>query len=168
MPRLITALSLLVCCVALAADAQVPGPKPGSKPTVFVGPASLSAVSGHEALVTLLWPPIAGAERYRITRIENAGDSEATIAELPQSALTNGRSVCVAGSYSPLCVFQDVSKIGSRPVGNLPSSGDLTSPSGTIYPHGVTSGKVYTYRVWGLFANGVVSPPSPPATVVVK
>jgi hypothetical protein len=45
---------------------------------------------------------------------------------------------------------------------------DVAVIEGVIYPHEVRSGKLYTYRVWAIFSNGVVSPPSPPATVQVQ
>ena len=170
MQRVITGLTFLVLGAGFRADAQPPGPRPGgTKPTVFVGPASLSASSNISAQVGLSWPALAGADRYRITRIENAGDSEAMIAEFAASAFALGRSSCaVSGGYSPNCVFLDVTKVAARVVGGVPDPSTLSTPLGTIYPHEVRSGKVYTYRVWGIFVNGVVSPPSPPATVTVK
>jgi len=165
----ISAGLLMLLSLTVDAHAQTPLPKPpGTKPTVFVGPASLSARSVTTGQVTLVWPPVAGAGGYRITRIDNTGTPEVTIAALPTSAFTTPRSKCAAGAYVPDCGFSDVSYIN---LWHPPVNPDLSEPTvveGAIYPHNVMSGKLYTYRVWALFSNGVISPPSPPATVQVQ
>jgi hypothetical protein len=163
----IAASLLIVLTVTFNAHAQLPKP-PATKPTVFVGPSSLSARSITQSQVQLVWQPVAGASGYRITRIENTGDPEATIAALPASSFMTPRTKCAAGTYVPDCVFTDVSYIN---LWHPPVNPDLSEPTvveGAIYPHNVMSGKLYTYRVWALFSNGVVSPPSPPATVQVQ
>ena len=163
----ISASLLAFVTLAVSAHAQTPLPKPpGTKPTVFVGPASLIARSVTTGQVTLVWPPVAGAGGYRITRIENTGDPEVTIAALPASSFATTRTKCAAGAYVPDCVFSDVSYINMwHPPTDV---SEVTVVEGVIYPHNVTSGKLYTYRVWALFSNGVISPPSPPATVQVQ
>ncbi len=118
--------------------------------------------------VNLVWPPVAGAAGYRITRIENTGDPEATIAELPYTSFATPRSKCLAGAYAPDCGWTDATALS---LSRRPGTTDLPEvqiSEGVIYPHAVVSGKLYTYRVWALFSNGVVSPPSPPATVQVQ
>jgi hypothetical protein len=163
------AVSVLSLVVALNAQAQTPLPKPPiNKPTVLVGPASLSARSMSRGEVYLSWPPVAGAAAYRLTRIENTGDPEATLAVLPATSFSTQRSKCDASWGMPGCVFDDVSRVQAWIAGTIPDASSATPINGSIYPHSVTSGKLYTYRVWALFANGVVSPPSPPATVQVQ
>lgn len=145
--------------VASLAEAQVARP-PRTKPTVIVGPASLAAVSPATAQVTLTWPAVASAERYRLTRIANTGDAEVTVAELPASSFVFEGANCVTTSGLPNCVFVDVTK--KRPNDRRPIRGEEP-----IYPHAVSSGALYTYRVWAILPGPVVTPPSPPATVRV-
>jgi len=151
--------------VALPVRGQTPLPRPTiTRPTVIVGPASLGAASTAVGQVSLVWPAVAGAERYRLTRIENTGDAEVTIEELPASAFVFEGATCVAGSSQPNCVYLDMSRL-SR---GTKVAGTIGNPYGSSYPHNVTSGKLYTYRAWAIYPGPVVSPPSPPATVQVK
>lgn len=145
----------------LTAQTILPKPTIGT-PTVIVGPATLTAVSAIKAHVLLTWAPVTGATSYRITRIENTGDAEVTIAEAAVSWFTFEGYNCAAGTGQANCMFDDVSKTGRvKPLGSAPTSG-------VIYPHDVKSGKLYTYRVWAILPGPVVTPPSPPATVQVK
>jgi len=163
-------LSLLVLAIGGATSAQgqtrLPKPVIGT-PTVVTAaaaPASLTASSDARAQVTLTWPAVAGADRYRLTRIENTGDPEVIIEELPASAFVFEGATCVAGSGQPNCIYLDMSRLsrGTKPVGTV------SNPYGSSYPHNVISGKLYTYRAWALFPGPILSPPSPPATVQVR
>jgi hypothetical protein len=161
----IRGLSVLVLMIgaalptALRAQTRVNRPPLGT-PTVIVGPRSLDIWRSAEAQVLLAWPAVAGADRYRLTRIENTGDPEVTIEELPASSFA-----CEPrpGSSEPWCSYTDMTRLSkrTRPVGST------SNPYGSDYPHSVTSGKLYTYRAWALFPGPIVSPPSPPATVRV-
>lgn len=165
----IVAIALSLSVTTISAAAQTPLPKPPiNKPTVVVGPASLTARSMSTGEVYLTWLPVAGAAAYRLTRIENSGDPEATIALLPATSFSSQRTRCDASWGAPACIFDDVSRVQAWIAGTIPDASSATPITGSIYPHSVTSGKLYTYRVWALFANGVVSPPSPPATVQVQ
>ncbi|MGE0552101.1 MAG: hypothetical protein AB7R55_01600 [Gemmatimonadales bacterium] len=118
--------------------------------------------------MSLAWPPVADAVAYRLTRIENTGDAEGIIAELPASTFVVEGGDCDPRSGQPGCGYADVTNISpGRVVGSLPPIGTL-SVAPTTYPHTVESGKLYTYRVWAIFAGPSVSPPSPPGTVRVQ
>lgn len=164
------ALSLVLSALVLPAQAQTPLPKPVIvTPTVIVGPSSLSAWSPARGHVMLTWPAVAGAEKYRLTRIDNTGTPEITIVDAALSWFVFEGATCTAGTSQPTCIFDDASKINTtNNVKNLQSGGDLTTVSGTIYPHNVQSGKTYTYRAWAIYPGPVLSPPSPPATTQVK
>ena len=119
----------------------------------------------------LTWPAVTGATRYRLTRIDNTGTPEETIVEAALSWFVFEGATCAAGTSQPTCIFDDASKItlGSKSaVKNMTGAEEIILSEGTIYPHNVTSGKLYTYRAWAIFPGPVLSPPSPPATVQVK
>lgn len=160
-------LAVMAAAQPLAGQTILPKPETPAL-TVYVGPVTLSAWSPTKAHAFLSWPAVTGAIGYRITRIENTGDPEMRIAEGSLSWFVFEGYTCTAATGQPNCIFDDVSKAG-----RLKQPFDLntinpTVPSGVIYPHGVQSGKLYTYRVWSIFPGSIVSPPSPPATVQVK
>jgi hypothetical protein len=163
-------LGLLSLALAIPLQAQTPLPKPTfTRPTyVITGPSSLNAWSPAVGHVMQTWPAVAGAEKYRITRIDNTGTPEVTIAEAPYSWFVFEGTTCKAGTSQPTCIFDDMSFIRLVSVKDINPGSEITLVEGTIYPHNVTSGKLYTYRVWSIFAGPVVSPPSPPATVQAK
>lgn len=134
---------------------------PRTAPTVIVGPASLAAVSTVTSQVTLIWPAVAGAERYKVTRIRNTGDPEIAVAQYPATVLVFEGANCVAGSGTPNCVFIHANPdYYKQPVSVPPNDGN--------YNVTVFSRVLYTYRVWAIFPGPVLSPPSPPATVRVR
>jgi len=137
--------------------------KPGAP--AIVGPASLLAWSNATARVSLSWPAVAGAERYRLTRRSSITEPEIVIDELPAAAFAFEGAACAAGSSRPACIYDDVTRIPEEP-GSLP--GDATRHPRPSYPHAVSTGARYTYRAWAVFPGSIVSPPSPPATVQVK
>lgn len=164
-------VAVLAVALALPVQAQTPLPKPTftKSATVIVGPSTLNAWSQSVGHVMLTWPVVAGAQKYRITRIDNTGSPEMTIAEASYSWFAFEGATCAAGTSQPTCIFDDMSalRLMTSPK-NIDAMGDIRVIEGTIYPHNVTSGKLYTYRVWSIFPGPVVSPPSPPATVQVK
>lgn len=172
MTRLPVAILSLGAALTVSGAAQTPLPRPViSAPTVIVGPSSLAAWSDSRAKVSLSWPAVVGAERYRLTRIDNTGTPEVPILELLATSFTFEGSNCLAGSGFPNCVYVDVSKLSraTHIVGNTYDPADvITTPSGWISPHSVASGALYSYRAWAVFPGPVISPPSPPATVKVK
>ncbi|MFN0179051.1 MAG: hypothetical protein ACKVZ0_09640 [Gemmatimonadales bacterium] len=131
------------------ANAQLPR-APRTSPTVIAGPASLTAVSYATAEVTLIWPAVAGAVRYKVTR--GAYDYETTVAEFATTAFVFEGASCVAGSGTPNCVF-------------IHSNSRLLASPGSFE---VMRGALYNYRVWAIFPGPVLSPPSPWATVRVR
>jgi len=155
MHRLIRLPLILVAAAGTARVAEAQLTKPTQPAlTVYAAPSSLQAMSTKKAEVTLAWPAVKDATGYRVTRLENvAGATEILIAELPSSAYVFEGSSCVAGSSLPNCAYVDVTRRRNDPRG---------------VPHQVTSGALYTYRVWSTFPGPVVSPPSPSATVQVK
>ena len=119
----------------------------------------------------LTWPAVAGAAKYRLTRIDNTGTPEITIVEAAQSWFVFEGATCTSGTSQPTCIFEDASKIttsSKSAVKSMTGGEEIIAVEGTIYPHAVQSGKLYTYRVWAIFPGPVLSPPSPPATVQVK
>ncbi len=143
----------LVPVLAGSLEGQSALPKPVmSTPTVIVGPASLAGRSTLTAKVSLSWPAVSGAEKYRLTRIENSGDPEVIIEELPVASFVVEGAACTAGSSQPACAYLDVTRLPRRGAGKTT----------------VVSGRLYTYRVWAIFPGPIVSPPSPAATVQAK
>ena len=168
-------IAIALCALLAVADgaaAQTPLPKPTiGTPTVIVGPTSLSAWSSARGHVMLTWPAVAGAEKYRLTRIDNTGTPETTIVEAAFSWFVFEGATCSAGTSQPTCIFDDASKLtinNKSAVKSLTGGEDIVVTEGTIYPHTVQTGKLYTYRAWAIFPGPVLSPPSPPATVQVK
>jgi hypothetical protein len=131
-------------------------PKPPASarnPTIVAGPTALNATSTRPLTVTLTWPPVANAERYQVL-LGNPGN---VIADFIFSAFVDQVASCVAGSATPKCVYLDL----SQPFRH-------TGPTGSVYPHRLASGYDFTYRVVAVLPGGVISPPSPAATVTVK
>jgi hypothetical protein len=133
----LTALLLIVCAVMPpAAGAQLTRP-PTTRPTIIAGPATLSA-KGGPATILLVFPGVAGASGFRVTRTNNAGNPETIIAEgtLDKFAFNGAACTVVQG-----CAYTDAA---------------------------VSRGFLYSYRVYSLFSNGsappIVSPPSPVAS----
>ena len=123
-----------------------------TSPTTISGPAKLVAYSDYvrEGRVFLTWSSVNGASGYRVNRVNNSGESERTIYEGPSSDFRTttgtftpayGEVDCNYASGDPwwYCKYKDV---------------------------GLTNGVLYSYRVYALFQNGVVSPGSPVASVV--
>ncbi len=165
-----SALSLigLTAGLAITALAQDGRQKPPAlRPGVRAGPLSLIAWSNLPERVSLSWPAVPGAERYRLTRTDHAGAPEIVIEELPAKAFGFEGASCTAGSSQPACVYDDVTRQGR---GNAGKAGPPGAPAEAVpaYPHAVSSGRTYTYRAWAVFPGSGVSPPSPPATVQVK
>ena len=147
-----TAMLLVIAGVQpLAAQTRLTKPAITS-PTTISGPAKLVAYSDYvrEGRVFLTWSSVNGASGYRVNRVNNTGESERTIYEGPSSDFktttgtftpTWGEVDCNYASGDPwwYCKYKDV---------------------------GLTNGVLYSYRVYALFQNGVVSPGSPVASVV--
>ena len=136
----------------LGAQTRLPRPVITS-PTTISGPAKLVAYSDYvrEGRIFLNWTPVNGASGYRINRVNNSGEAERTIYE---GARTDFSTVN-AGSFTPS--YGEVSC-------------DYASPQDMWFCKykdvGLTNGVLYSYRVYALFENGVVSPGSPVASVV--
>jgi hypothetical protein len=158
--------------LASQAAAQTILPKPTiGTPTIIAPPSSLSAWSPSRGHVMLTWPAVTGATRYRLTRSDNTGTPEITIVEAPLNWFVFEGATCSAGTSQPTCIFDDASKISTSnkaAIKSMTGGEDIIVVEGTIYPHNVTSGRLYTYRAWAIFPGPVLSPPSPPATVQVK
>ena len=145
-PRPLGWLALLSLALMLAAplSAQTPAQKTpqAGRFNPNVGPASLRAGVWNDPCcqIFLMFPAVPMAEKYRVTRSDNAGASETTVFEASVGAFANAKlgHTCTALPNAPAtaCVFGD-SKAG-RSVN-------------------------YTYRVWAIYAGAVVSPPSPSA-----
>jgi len=138
-------LRLLLLGLAGAAGpaaAQTLLPKPSiTKPTAIVGPASLTATGGVSSIL-LTFGAVSGADGYRVTRTNNAGEPETVI-------FTGG-----LGSFA----FQGVACV--------PPQGCAYTDAA------VSRGFLYSYRVYALygFTTGTptVSPPSPVASAQLK
>ncbi len=120
------------------------GPIP--PPPVLQAPAHLYLLRSTSR-VRLHWSAVEGAAFYRITRVRNTGDPETIIDEEPVAAFYDpyGSSACHGNEddwvlWSPDLICQ-------------------------YFDYDVTVGTLYSYRVWALSAPGVLSPPSPVASV---
>jgi hypothetical protein len=121
-------------------------------PTTITGPAKLVAYSDlvREGRVSLTWTPVNGASGYRVNRVNNSGEAERTIYEGSRTDFmyTTGTFTPTWGEvYCDAALAQDVWFCRYKDVG-------------------LTNGVLYSYRVYALFQNGVVSPGSPVASVV--
>ena len=147
------ALTMMIIAGVQQLGAQTRLTKPAiTSPTTLVGPTKLVAYSDYvrEGRVFLTWTPVNGASGYRINRVNNSGEAENTIYEGPRTDFST-----FTGSFTP--AYGEVNC-------------DYASPTDYWYcKHkdvGVTNGVLYSYRVYALFQNGVVSPGSPVASVV--
>ena len=136
----------------VAAQTRLTSPIVKTSPTTISGPAKLVAYSDYvlEGRVFLTWTPVNGASGYRINRVNNSGESERTIYEGSRTDFST-----FTGTFTP--AYGEVSC-------------DYASPQDSWYcKHkdvGLTNGLLYSYRVYAVFQNGVVSPGSPVASVV--
>lgn len=150
-------LIILPLAVAVAehgsAQTRLNKPPVTRNPTIVVGPASLTAVSTRPGQVILTWPAVANAERYQI----QFGRPGNTVADFIASALVFEGASCMAGSGMPNCVYVDATEPFAKKL-----------PSGSVYPHRVAPGYDSTYWIVAVFADGVTSSPSSPATVRVQ
>jgi hypothetical protein len=119
----------------------------------MASPTGLSAYARNtlEGSIRLKWTPVDGARVYRVTRVRNTGDPETTITEAPVSEFVTwqGWLDYYGGSCDPL----DVAVIPEQAYCEYMDSD-------------MTPGTTYSYRVYALFSNSVISPPS--ATVTAK
>jgi len=92
----------LLGAVPSVATAQLTKP-PTTSPTVYVGPASLTATAGPSTIL-LTFPPVSGATAYRVTRTNNAGDPETVIYQGPGTDPRIANATCVAPET---CAYTD-------------------------------------------------------------
>ena len=151
--QFIAAVALVAAGVQpVIAQTRLTSPGVKTSPTVLVGPAKLVAYSDlvREGRVFLTWTPVDGASGYRINRVNNSGEAERTIYEGARTDFST-----MSTGFTPS--FGEVSC-------------DYASPQDYWYCKykdvGLTNGVLYSYRVYALFQNGVVSPGSPVASVV--
>ena len=151
--QFITAMLLIAAGVQpVIAQTRLTSPVVKTSPTVLVGPAKLVAYSDlvREGRVFLTWTPVDGASGYRINRVNNSGEGERTIYEGARTDFST-----MSTGFTPS--FGEVSC-------------DYASPQDYWFCKykdvGLTNGVLYSYRVYALFQNGVVSPGSPVASVV--
>src|SRR5437588_11623693 len=147
-----------------AVTAALPARAQTRNPAHIVGPTSLTAWSNAAARVSLAWPHVAGADKYRVTRTEKAG-AEIIIDERPTTLYVSEGADCAVESSQPGCWYEDVSSVSQEGTGSSISAAKPVPAVTPMVRHTVASGKVYTYRVWAIFSGPVVSPPSPTATV---
>ena len=151
-------MSFLVLCVtlssseALMAQTRLPTRTPVTAPTVMAGPPTLAATSWYSA-VTLTWTWIEGATGYRIIRVANTGESEQTIAEGPPSDFVAPPTDAGEFRCTRSLDYVDTAKVFFCRFRDIDQK---------------NRGWVYSYRVYALFNNGVVSPGSPVASVRIQ
>ena len=138
-----------------------PPPQPVERTTFNRAPAVIAAPTGLSAYarnntggaIGLTWMPVAGALTYRLTRVRNTGDPETTIVEAPVSEFATfnglGADLSMVRGY---CDAGDVAKYGDQ-------------AHCAYLDSDMTAGTTYSYRVYALFADGVISPPSAPVTI---
>jgi hypothetical protein len=151
--------------------APVPPPPPPplerlvQKPplTAVTGPVAVSVSQASWAgdFVEFLWKPVVGATAYSITRSNNAGEAEQPVSQGPVASYA-----WYMDGWGQLYDCEPNAN-GGRPI--VWADGSTWYPENCIYFDGnVIKGTSYTYRVYAIFQNGVISPPSQPLTVVFK
>lgn len=108
-----------------------------------------NARNNTNGAIDLSWMPAYGVRAYRLTRVRNTGDPETTVFEGPQSEL-----VTWSGEWTDYW-------------GGTCDVRDLPIPQAYCLYHDtdMTTGTTYSYRLYLLYTNGVISPPSTPVTV---
>lgn len=151
--KLAITLTMLIIAGVQQLGAQTRLPRPVlTRPTTISGPEKLVAYSDYvrEGRIYLTWTPVNGASGYRINRVNNSGEGEQTIYEGARTDFST-----VTASFTP--TYGEVSC-------------DSASPTDMWFCRykdvGLTNGVLYSYRVYALFENSVVSPGSPVASVV--
>lgn len=133
--RTLAAVGLLAALTGSGLAQSRSQPTAGARAPV-VPPATLVASSTVPTLIVLSWPPVDGAEGYRVTRSSNVGEAEVTISEGAASAFARERGMCRGVQR---CWY--------------PNQHVALTP-------------LYAYRVYSVFPGQVYSAPSPVATAM--
>ena len=124
----------LLGAMAVPAGAQPRGNPRETGSGAIAPPASLTASSAVPTQIVLSWPPVEGAEGYRVTRASNAGEPEVTIYEGKAAAFAREPGMCRG---TERCWYPN---------------------------HNVRLKYLYSYRVHSIFPGPVYSAPSPVAS----
>ena len=148
---MILLLLVLMETQTLAGQTRLPSPGTRTAVTTLAGPSKISATV-YYATVTLYWMSVNGASGYRITRVNNTGEAERVIYEGPRGDFSTFN-----GTFTPSLSTEVTCRYTDGDPSWWCRHKDPDLPRGILY----------SYRVYALFENGVVSPPSAVASVLV-